>query len=159
MFYEYIYTQGMCVYKMGILLGKKKKKSLTYMYRYLSYFSVACFANTTIYFVGLRISPATYLKIVSESAHFPDNASRTLCNVYMYVCRYFSKKKILPFVKGGKTSYLGWGHVSMTPPPPTQMHKGAACVFPFSLEGGGGIFWRRGLMKISQESPGKGVFL
>ena len=44
-----IYTQGMCVFINGHTAGLKKKKNLP---TYLPYFSVARYANTTIFFWG-----------------------------------------------------------------------------------------------------------
>ena len=42
------------------------------------------------------------------------------------------------------------------PPPPTRIHEGAACVFPFSRERG--VFFGSSLGKIIRESPEKGIF-
>ena len=53
----YAYIHRVCVYKWAYCWGEKK------LLTYLPYFSVARYANTTIYFLGLRIKD--YKKVVT----------------------------------------------------------------------------------------------
>ena len=69
-----------------------------------------------------------------------------------FKCR-FSISELLSYTTGATRHSATATH----PPPPTRMHKGVACVFPFSREG---VFFLggRSLGKISRKRPGNGMF-
>ena len=77
------------------------------------------------------------------------------------VSRSWPEWGLIPFSVTHNLLWVCTKIVHTTPPPPTRMHEGAACVFPFSWEGGGGgeYLWA----VVSEDFPRKpgkwGVFV